>query len=66
MCASESEIYSGGYDNTVKQWTNIDKEPVLQGEINIDTCVNSICLSNEPGKVYAAGSDGNVKLLDFN
>jgi WD40 repeat protein len=66
LCGSTTEIYSGGYDNKVKRWTNIEKEPTFGGEAAIDTCVNTICLGAEAGKVYAAGSDGLVKLINFN
>lgn len=59
-------LYTAGYDGYVKQWTSLEKDPKLAGEVNVGSgCLNAICLGSDNTTVYTGGSDGVLKALKF-
>uniref|UniRef100_D3TS79 Hypothetical conserved protein n=1 Tax=Glossina morsitans morsitans TaxID=37546 RepID=D3TS79_GLOMM len=65
LCGDEKSLYSGGYDNKVKGWTDLDeKKPKALGEIDLGTCVNCLCCGND-NTVYIGCSDGIIRRAKF-
>ncbi|XP_030371116.1 uncharacterized protein LOC115621569 [Scaptodrosophila lebanonensis] len=65
ICGDEKHLYSGGYDNKVKGWNNLDaSQPLALGEVDVGSCVNSICCG-ENNAVYIASSDGLIRCAKF-
>uniref|UniRef100_A0A1A9WYL1 Uncharacterized protein n=1 Tax=Glossina brevipalpis TaxID=37001 RepID=A0A1A9WYL1_9MUSC len=65
ICGDEKCLYSGGYDNKVKAWTDLDeKKPKALGEIDVGSCVNFLCCGNN-NNVYIACSDGIIRRAKF-
>ncbi|XP_055380559.1 probable serine/threonine-protein kinase roco4 [Condylostylus longicornis] len=65
ICGTDKTLFSGGYDKMVKMWVNIDKECKLGGEINLESCINSICNGENDHTIYAATSDGYIRKVAF-
>ncbi|CAD6994559.1 unnamed protein product [Ceratitis capitata] len=65
ICGDEKCLYSGGYDNKVKGWTNFDQSsPKALGEVEVGNCVNAlVCGANN--QVYIGTSDGIVRRATF-
>lgn len=65
ICGDEEYLYSGGYDNKVKGWTELAaKQPRALGEVNVGSCVNLICCGNN-NTVYIASCDGYIRCAKF-
>lgn len=67
MCGDDQNLYTGGYDNKVKGWSELDKEqkkPKALGEVEIGSCVNGICCGSN-NTVYVASSDGIIRRAKF-
>ncbi|EDV92682.1 uncharacterized protein LOC6563460 [Drosophila grimshawi] len=65
LCGDEQHLYSGGYDNKVKGWTDLAaKQPKALGEVDVGSCVNFICCGTE-NRVYIASSDGFIRCAKF-
>lgn len=59
-------LYTTGYDSYIKQWTSLEKDPKLVGEVNTNTgCLNALCLGPDRKTIYAGGSDGLLKVVKF-
>ncbi|XP_053951009.1 E3 ubiquitin-protein ligase TRAF7 [Anastrepha ludens] len=65
ICGDDKFLYSGGYDNKVKGWTNFDQaKPTPLGEVEVGSCVNAIvCGANN--WVYIGTLDGIVRRARF-
>lgn len=62
LCGFEdSTLFSGAYDETVKQWNLGTMKCVSTCEVGF--CANSICIGSQ-GHVYVAGDNGFIKRLD--
>ncbi|XP_023178039.2 uncharacterized protein LOC111604273 [Drosophila hydei] len=65
ICGNEDYLYSGGYDNKVKGWTDLAAEqPTPLGEVDVASCVNAICCGAN-NCVYIASSDGFIRCAKF-
>ncbi|XP_062123651.1 uncharacterized protein LOC133837022 [Drosophila sulfurigaster albostrigata] len=65
ICGDEEHLYSGGYDNMVKGWTDLTAtQPRSLGEVEIGSCVNYICCGAN-NTVYIASSDGFIRCAKF-
>lgn len=61
LCGFEdSTVFSGSYDETVKQW-NLGTMKCV-GTCEVSFCANSICIGSQ-GQVYVAGDNGFIKRL---
>ncbi|XP_058839021.1 uncharacterized protein LOC131694561 [Topomyia yanbarensis] len=66
VLGADDRLYTAGYDGIVKQWTNLEKDPKLTEEVNLNSgCLNVLCLGSERTVVYVGGSDGLLKLVRF-
>ncbi|XP_013109836.1 E3 ubiquitin-protein ligase TRAF7 [Stomoxys calcitrans] len=65
FCSDGTNLYSGGYDNKVKGWTDMD-QPKLKalGEVEAGSCVNALCCGTA-NAVYIATSDGVIRRAKF-
>jgi WD40 repeat protein len=62
LCGFEdSTLFSGGYDETVRQW-NLETLKCVS-TCDIGFCGNTICIGSQ-GHVYVAGDNGFIKRLD--
>ncbi|KAM8707159.1 hypothetical protein ACLKA7_011282 [Drosophila subpalustris] len=65
ICGDEQHLYSGGYDNKVKGWTDLSaSQPRALGEVEVGSCVNGICCGAN-NAVYIASSDGFIRCAKF-
>lgn len=65
ICGDEQHLYSGGYDNKVKGWTDLTaNQPRALGEVDVGSCVNNICCGAK-NAVYIASSDGFIRCAKF-
>lgn len=65
ICTDGTNLYTGGYDNKVKGWTDLDQSKLKAlGEVDTGCCVNAICCGSD-NAVYIAGSDGAVRRAKF-
>ncbi|XP_017846881.1 uncharacterized protein LOC108602997 [Drosophila busckii] len=65
ICGDEAYLYSGGYDNKVKAWTDLGKsQPLALGEVDVGSCVNQICCGAN-NTVYIASCDGYIRCAKF-
>ncbi|KNC25086.1 hypothetical protein FF38_11903 [Lucilia cuprina] len=65
ICGDEKYLYTGGYDNKVKGWSELDeKKPKALGEVEVGSCVNALC-SGANNTVYIASSDGLIRRAKF-
>lgn len=65
ICADNTYLYSGGYDGKVKAWSHLDeKTPKCLGEVDVGSCVNSICSGNN-NTVFIGASDGAIRRAKF-
>lgn len=66
ILGADDLLYTAGYDGFVKQWTSLEKDPKLAGEVNVGSgCLNALCLGSERTTVYVGGSDGLLKVVSF-
>lgn len=65
ICGDENTVFSGGYDNKVKGWTNLEQAiPTPLGEVEVGSCVNALVCSTLK-RVYIATADGFVRKAKF-
>lgn len=64
IIATDTAIFTAGYDGKVKKWTNLDKEVKLAEEIEVGKCVNSLCFGPED-TIFTGNADGSVKRIRF-
>lgn len=64
MLAEGDNLYTAGYDGTVKKWKNLGKDPTLVEQIDTGKCINCLCLGPS-STLYAGDSDGFIKRLRF-
>lgn len=65
VCGDDKYLYSGGYDNKVKAWCELDgKKPKAMGEVEVGSCVNALCSAGS-NTVYIASSDGVIRRAKF-
>ncbi|EDW58940.1 F-box/WD repeat-containing protein 11 [Drosophila virilis] len=65
ICGTDEYLYSGGYDNKVKGWTDLAaNQPRALGEVDVGSCVNYICCGAD-NYVYIASSDGFIRCAKF-
>lgn len=69
ICGNRTTLFSGGYDNKVKAWSDLDKaRPASLGEVDCGSCINFLCCSKKEGDehtVYIACSDGFLRKARF-
>ncbi|XP_055615538.1 uncharacterized protein LOC129761790 [Toxorhynchites rutilus septentrionalis] len=66
LLGADELLYTAGYDDSVKQWTSLEKEPKIVAQVNAGSgCINAICLGPDKSTVYVGGSDGILKVVKF-
>lgn len=60
-----SAIYSGGWDGFVKKVVGLESEPSVVDQVNLNSCINTICIGVNENTVYAGCTDGTIKKLVF-
>jgi len=65
MSGNEKTLFTAGYDGIVKMWTDIMDTGKLSGELNIGSCVNSLCHGPNDHTVFVGTSDGKVRKALF-
>lgn len=58
-------VYSGGWDNVVKQWIVTDDGYKPGCTCSLPTYINVLITDEEGKKIFAAGGDGNIWRLDY-
>ncbi|XP_055384483.1 uncharacterized protein LOC129614110 [Condylostylus longicornis] len=65
LSGNENTLFSGSYNGTIKVWSNVNDVGKLYGELNIGSCINSLCHGPDDHTVFAGTSDGKIKKVVF-
>lgn len=64
MCATDSELYSAGYDGKVKKWVELENVAQNVGEVTIGSFINAICLGFK-NALFVADTTGMISRVSF-
>lgn len=64
MCASDTILYSAGYDGKVKKWVEVDNVAQNLGEVTIGSFINAICIGFD-NALFVADTTGMISKVSF-
>ncbi|XP_055384495.1 uncharacterized protein LOC129614120 [Condylostylus longicornis] len=65
ISGNEKTLFSGGFDGIVKMWSDISDIGKLSGELNVGSCINSLCHGPNEQTVFVGTSDGYIRKVEF-
>lgn len=58
-------LYTGAFNGKVRRWRITEEDLTLEGELNINICINTMCANDDGSIIYVGGTDGAVREVIF-
>lgn len=65
MFTHEDLLYTGAFNGKIRRWRFNEEGLTLEGELNINICINAMCANDDGSIIFVGGSDGAIREVIF-